>query len=268
MAEVTVRDLLEDASYTRDTSGVRAVRRFLVENLDDVAAKRLYQAALLPDVPQFGTPHESIPNLVVNSVDVVPAPSSPSKALITVTYGSPEQDNQEPSETAQPTVEVGATVSEIETSRDKDGNEMLLDHTIPAHVDENGTLIADQVLPTQPAKVSVQEAHPYVTCERREPDPFYTAKVLAYVNHVNSVAWFGSQPRQWLCTAIRARLDGDSFVVSYEFQFRERTWDVQAVYTNPTTGAPVEDPIEEVGIKRFQVYPEADFNGLNLGVLA
>lgn len=265
MAEVTVTDLIDEASYTADMSGIKAVRKFLVENLSEQAHKKLYEAALLPDVPQRATAHPSIPNLIVSSVNVFPVPSSPSKAWVVVNYESPTSTTTVPSESAPPEIEFGAVLQTIETSVDKDGKEMVLNHT-QTSVDPDTQQVVTNELPPQPFKVTVQEASPYLTMSRREPLPFNKSKVINFVNRVNSVAWFGDPARTWLCAAIRARLDGDAAIVSYEFQYREKTWDVEGVYTDPSTGAPISGAVQDVGRKKFQVLGTADFAGLSLGV--
>jgi hypothetical protein len=262
MAQVEVQDLVDEASYEATLSGITATRKFLVTGLSDQPHKKLYQASLLPGIPQRTQVHPSIPGLVVSSVSVRPVPGSAAMAWVSVAYESPTKNTTTPSEFANTEIEVGATVSALDTSVDKDGNEMVLYHTQET-TDEDGNVITKE-LPPQPGKASVQEPNPYISFQRREPIPFDIDKSINNVGHVNKVQWYGSSPRTWLCTAIRARLDGDAFQVSYEFQYRARTWDVELVYTDPSTGAPVADAVEDVGRAKFQIYPEADFNRLGI----
>ncbi len=269
MGQVTVSDLLDQASLTFDSGGMKIVRKFLCEGLQETGSKKLYEAVTLPDIPLYGSFHPTVPGIVVSSLNVVPVSDSPSKAWVVVNYEPPSHSNSQPSESAPPTTEFGATSSNIETSQDANDNEMKLTHTWPQKIvalaDGTNEAVPETTI-TQPTKVSVQEAHPYVSFQRMEPSPFNTEKVLLCVGRVNSVAWFTGAPRTWYCAAIRARLEGDVFQVSYEFQYREKTWDVVSIFNDPSTGLPVELDGNGNDIGTFQIYKEIDFNVLNLGV--
>lgn len=251
MPEVSVDDLIDEASYVADSSGVKVTRKFLITGLNDNAPRKLYQAAMLPDLPQRGQAHPNIPNLVVETVSIQPAPSSPTKAHATVVYQTISSTNITPSEGAEATLDYGATISSVERDRDKNGDEMILTY--------DGR-------DNQPFIANVQAAFPYLTLSRREPKPFNTLKVKQFVGAVNSVPWIGDPARTWLCSAIRATLDGDAFRVNYEFQFNRFTWDVIGVYFDESKGKPIVNPVTGQGRKTFYVYSEEDFALLNLGV--
>lgn len=266
MAEILVEDLIDQASYTITANGPRATRKFIVKGLSDAGHRRLFQASLIPDVPVFGALHPSIPNLICGEIHVTPVASSPSMAWLLATYGSPESSNIAASEVAVPELEVGSTLANIETSSDAFGDEMILNHSTTSVDPDTGEVITKD-LPPQPGKVSVQEAMPYISLSRREPKPFNIAKIFDAVGSINSVAWgFDRAAHTWLCASIRAKLEGEAFRVAYEFQYRRRTWDSVLTYTDPSTGAPVANPVEGVGKKTFQIYPDFDFSVLNLGI--
>ncbi len=265
MGQVTVRDLIDQASLVRDASGLKATRKFFIEGLSDNANRRLFEGIELPDVPLHGTPHEAIPGLNVSSVAITPAPGSASQAFVTIEYSTPSQNNKPPSESAVPVIEVGATLSTIETSFDSIGRQMILNHSVESTDLDTGDQIFTKLEP-QPAKAQMQVPCPYVTLQRREPSPFNIAKTFVAVGCMNSVTWFDQPAHTWMCAAIRAKLSGNAFDVSYEFQHRARTWDVELVYTDKNTGLPVADPVQDVGRKTFQIYPEFDYGVLSLGV--
>lgn len=269
MAQIEVSDLIDKATYTESFGGLSATRQFMVSGLDAQANGKLFQAAAIPGIPRVGQIHEGNAQLYVSQIDVNPVVNSPTKAWVLVTYGSKSTTITPPSAAAKPTIEVGATSANIETSRDKDGNEMTLSYTTTAQNIQNvsGILASVGTIDTtvkQPFKASVQESHPYFTFSRPEPGIFDFGKVLKYQNTVNTVPWFGSPARTWYCAAIRATLQGDNYQVSYEFQYREKTWDVEGVFIDPSTGSPVVAPIEGVGHAFFKVLGETDFSALNL----
>jgi hypothetical protein len=255
--------LIDEASVTSDENGVSAVRKFLVDGLTGSASGRLIEALNTPGVPVKGQTHPDLNGIVVKSVQAVPAPMSPSKAFVIITYSAPTFNSQTPSETATPTYRMSGTVQDEETSEDKDGNQMVLNHT-KTSVDENGDVV-ETVLPAQPAKVSVQRPMQYFQCDRPEPLPFNYNKVHDFVGRVNSVPWRNFAARSVLCSTIDVDEVGDRANVSYQFTIKPvGTWDVRLVYIDPETGAPVENPIQGTGIRDFRVYPEADFNQLSV----
>lgn len=267
MARVIVKDLIDQARFSNNiSSGISITRKFLIDGLSDAAVRRLYQAALLPDVPKTADPHPSIPDLVVVNVDIMPVgKDSPTKAHAIVEYGPVTKNSTTPG--GPPTIEIGATSGSIETVFDANGAKMKLTATQPAFKDPR-TVKEGDPLPDQFFKATVQEQNPYFLFGRRERG-FDFKKVLEYQNHVNVNAWFNGAARTWLCTALRAKLNGDAYDVSYEFAYRARTWDAEGVYIDSTTGHPISnapDKPDGKTYKVFQVYPTADFNRLNLRV--
>ncbi len=268
MGQVIVSDLLDQATYREDFSGVSATRKFLVDGLTGEPSRKQYECAKLPDVPKVGDPHPSIPQLFVASVDVTAPPMSPYKAWVLVTYGTKSTTLTPPSGGNTPgTVEMGATSSQIETTRDKDGKEMILTYTQVSETSTTtgGITTTDKISNTitQPFKASVNESHPYLMVSRLESN--YTfSKTLEFQNTVNAVAFAGYPPRTWYCNAIRATKQGAFYLVSYEFQYRKKTWNAEGTATDSSTGAPVANPKEGEGHKFFQVYTETDFNQLGI----
>jgi hypothetical protein len=88
-----------------------------------------------------------------------------------------------------------------------------------------------------------------------------------FVGRTNSGTWGGDPPGSWLCTRIEGVSDdgGQTFNVTYEFQYNIDTWLATVVFIDPDTGRPPENLIEGEGLKQVQVYPRVDFNLLNLG---
>lgn len=262
MGQIAVTDLAEDAEVISDDSGVSCTRKILIDGLSGSASARLFEAINTVGVPRKGDQHPDLPGIVVSSVRASPIPNCANKAWVIVQYNAPSFNSQAPSETATPTYRFSATVQEEETSQDKDGNQMVLTHTKISVVDGNNV---ETVLDPQPGKVSVQRPMEYFFCERPEPLPFNYNKCHNFMGRVNSVPWRNFPARSVLCTSIDVDESGDRANVSYQFQIKPvGTWDVRLTYIDPSTGSPVVDPIEGEGIQTFRVYPEADFNLLNV----
>ena len=264
MAEIHSKDLVDEASVTSDENGVSAVRKFLVTGLSGEGSSRLLQAITTPDIPIKGQSHPNLGSIIVKSVSAIPVPGCAAAAYVIVQYGSPTFSTQAPSETAPPKYRTTSTVQEVETSEDKNGAQMILKHT-KTSVDDNGNNVTE-TLPDQPAKASVQRPITTFICERAEPLPWNYPGKLPYVGCVNSSPWRGYNPRTVLCMGIDVDESGDRANVSYQFQIKldGSTWEFRAVYIDPSTGAPVVNPVEGQGIKTFRVYPEADFTQLSV----
>ena len=262
MAQVTVQDLLDDASAQTDQNGTTAVRKFIVSGLTAQASGRMFEALNTVGIPRRGQTHPNLAGIVVKSVAAEPCADSPSKAYVTVSYAAPTYNTQAPSQKGKATYRSGATVSDFETSEDKDKKQMLLTHTQISQ-DEGGNNVT-KVLDPQPAKVVIQKPQAYLSCERPEPLPINYRRLFGFVGCVNSSPFQGFGARCWLCTAIDVDEAGDRGNVSYQFSLKFDTWDARVVYIDPATGAPVKDPEEGKGIKNFRVYKEVDFNQLGI----
>lgn len=162
------------------------------------------------------------------------------------------------------TIEVGASVAQVETNKDKDGNPITLSYTYPANYTTNpnraGTTCVQGGLYTK----FVPETT--LVVERLEVGSPLTNAQL-YVGKVNSDTFAGLAARKWLCTSIIGKSDdaGFSYSVTYTFQAREDTWDQNLIYINPDDGKPPDD-LTASGDKTIEPYFGEDFNDLTLGV--
>lgn len=262
MAQVTVQDLLEEASAQTDQNGTTCTRRFIVTGLTAQASGRMFEAMNTVGIPRRGQTHPNLAGIVVRTVSAEPCADSPTKAYVTVSYAAPTYNTQAPSAKGKATYRSGATVSDFETSEDKDKKQMVLTHTKISQ-DEDGNTVSEE-LPPQPAKVTIQKPQAYLTCERPEPLPINYRRLFGFVGCVNSAPFQGFGARCWLCVAIDVDETGDRGNVSYQFSLKFDKWDARLVYIDPATGAPVNNPEEGKGIKTFRVYQEVDFNQLGI----
>jgi hypothetical protein len=151
-----------------------------------------------------------------------------------------------------------------ETNKDKDGVTMV----IPAWAALD-TRLDDQPLRNfdpQPGTVSKQS--PSITLSFRRKETSSPIQV-AYENvgYINSVSFYGFPPETILCTSIRGESQdgGQSYDVSYEFASNLNTWKATVVHIDPATNLPNFLADEAIGgIKKFDIYKQKDFNGLNL----
>jgi len=179
-------------------------------------------------------------------------------------------------------IEVGNSVAQVETDKDKEGDRVLLQYTYPDDYKWNADLQGEVV--TQPGLLPKIMPEPSISITRREVilGIALVARKLEYEGKVNSSTWAlnpASEARTWLCTGIggRSQDNGLTYDVTYTFQYREDTWDETARFVDAGTGQTPSDIIIEnkgtlpsgqtlYGARDVKLYKEIDFNGLELGI--
>lgn len=249
-----------DLDVTSD--GLRTTRTFFVTGLAGAAHARLYNASITSGVPRRGEPHPSIPLIYVTDVKVSVDEVG---AKVAVTYAQPTYQQREPNETEKPTIQVGSTVQESTTSKDKD-NKLIKVNFSYKPVDEDGNqgaLVTDEYVPVLSIQVG-QAAIEYQRQESNNPLP----KAIKYVGKVNSILIGGFAARTLLCTGIEGQSNdgGVTYSVSYRFQYNPKTWDAEFYYIDTESGQPHKDvtinPANGYGIAK--IYIEIDFSALNV----
>ncbi|MGH2437498.1 MAG: hypothetical protein ACRDFA_10935 [bacterium] len=260
MARLERIDIIEGASLTETQDGYEAIRVAWVDELTGRADERLYNAVRAAAVPQYGDPHPSIPGLRVVQRSAALEKGS-DRVLITLTYRVPQANEAPPSDpsgnTSAGVVRVGSTVQGGTTQKDIFGDAITVKHKFPGNPE----------FETQGADVELSIPQLVLSETRKERStPANTAR--AFVGKVNQFAIFGGAARTLLCTRIEGTTQdgGLTYEVTYEFQFNEQTWDATVVFRDTNTGRPVENPVNNQGIKTVRVYREVNFAALGLSL--
>lgn len=179
--------------------------------------------------------------------------------------------------TDEPVLQVGTTAQQIQSDVDYLQRPITLTYTDGVTTYSN----------TPAGPVPKFEPRTTLHFERTEPaSPADKSKL--YVGKVNQAGWefdTAAPARTWFCSSLVGVSNdkGASFRVSYDFEYRDWTWDEIVYYVDPTTGKPPEDidpvdydhtddgngnlvelDIEGNGWKRWQMYSTANFNDLQL----
>ena len=152
-------------------------------------------------------------------------------------------------------LEVGTAVTEVETTKDYQGNNIVVSFNGESRIVSINKPVAESTLIVRRLEVGSPGA-----------------KSRKYVGKVNSGPWSrdpDSKARQWFCTSIRGvSSDRVHYEVTYEFQQRDETWDQEAVFTDETGRVPMEvadNPADHPdAIKRVRLVNEIDFAELAL----
>ncbi len=288
MATINQSDLVEFNEIKEGPDGFEATRGFQIEGLAGNADQKSFEALGIPGIPNINDVHPSFS--ILNVVEKRFETQGPTIGVVIVSYKQLNADEQEAGSTSAPIISIGSTVQEDVVNLDVNGKQMLLFHTKVKKIINAFLLVEEkpEKMPTQPGEVSMQFPQMTVSFQRREGEsPFL--KNEKHNGTINSRGFFQLGIHEWLCTGIDGESSdgGRTFLVTYKFQRAQKgnTWDPMLVYIDPETDAPVaglninggDGPLSltgeppnktgdpnQVGRKRFQVYPETDFNELNL----
>lgn len=265
--EMTI-DIVDVGEVSEDSRGFRAQRKAIVSGMSGAGANRLYRALTSSIVvsstgermPRYGDPHPAVPGIICLSRTARLA-NDKGHCEVFLDYGVPDVLTSDPSDTAPPQIEVGATVQEVDTGLDVNGTVMSVVYNPPLAPGEVGPAIPV----TQTGTVRKQIPSVYFRFRRREPNsPGDKAKF--YVGTMNATTVFNDPPKFWLCTGITGTSSdfGASYDVTYEFLRNDETWDAVVAYVDPTTGRIPADVTFVNGLSRFVVYKTTNFYDLNI----
>jgi len=286
-------DTIDDASIVRTIRGDEIIRTAVVSGLDNTisATLKLSAAMAVQGVPVVGRDfYPDRPDLVCTRIEG--RAEDREIVRLTITYGVPVFDFADIGPEGQAQLEGGSTIQSVQTSKDVNGNPIILEHNVPVR-DESGNIkIDDQGQPItrlvreDPARVDVSISMiDFSLTQIRTSSPMGQAREFS--NKVNSLNWFGFAPTEVLLARVRFSSNdgGQTFSTRYEFQVHPETWLANLVLHDPVTGRIAEgvpivpitlvnaqgQPNPPAGHMLVQVYKSIDFNLLGLesdGVLS
>ncbi len=173
-------------------------------------------------------------------------------------------------------ITVGSTLIQEDTNLDRDGTNFRVGYTYPSDYEPNEEW-RDKVVfkGGTVGKLIPQNTRVFNIREQFNPD----ALSRVHTGTVNGLLWGGDAARLWLCTGITGfSADGGiHWDNTYAFQFKLEGWFARVVFTDPNTGDPPDDIIQDLvpqdlpvghpdlaGLKVYPLYIETDFNDLNL----
>lgn len=287
-----IKELIESAGANDSGEGVTVTRGFHVTGLTGNVESRAVDALLQPGIPKLGAPHPAIGFVYVlnRTVKMV----EPTQARIEVEYGIPKAasgdvppgagggvDGTAPGineDSDQGTISVGSSTTTQTTFRDRLGKLMTVGHIV--EVEKKVTDPVTGIVSKQTVKepdvqlreaelISPQTILRVSRVESGSPD----IKSRKFVGTVNSRSLGlkksgrgNDGPRTWLCTRIDGTSNdgGETYNVTYEFQYNPFEWGFSAEWIDPKTGQPAFTDLTGEESKFYQIYPEKDFYELGI----
>ncbi len=262
MAINVIVDRLEGGSVKKTKDGWDIVRACSVSGLDDTndADARLIEAVteVIAVVGDIYAAHPTITAALIT--DFVPRALSTTSVEVRVQYKTVVYPVDEAVATS---IEVGSSLSQVESNMDVNDNLISLEYTYPDDYEDEGLAGTTQ---TQGGTVSRQVAETTLVFSRRESVSPGT-KSRTYTGATNASGWDvdpGAGAGTWMCSGILGRSDdnGVSYDVTYNFQYRADLWKGTAFFIDPRTGKPPPDLVEGTGYKVIDQYSELDFDVL------
>lgn len=250
-------DIINGSSLSQTSDGYTATRVFIATT---TAQETKVQILAHADIPQYFEIHpdfdgiELVP-IYALSRNCVPEQDDNAVYRVTIEYRRPDYTQQEPSEEeADAIITVGSSVTSSKTEVDNAGAQIIV--TLAGQPDQTGS-------------VDIQIPETVLAFQRREPSNPLT-KALTYVGKVNSAS-LGSGTfaiGTLLCLGIEGETTdgGESYNVSYRFQYRPGTWVATVVYIDPETDRTHADVViaTDTGVEYPEIYDEANFSSLDL----
>lgn len=253
MPAVVVMDLIENARV-RETDGIpiEVVRVALISGLQGGITsipEALYNQG--PALPLPGSVHPSLrfSNLFLRERQLVAREGT----IVQLEMYYRRRDVHETPPGFNSVISGGTSLEQIETEKDRDGNQITVEH--------QGRKQGGRIHPLMPRR----ELH----FERVETSQTPGSITDAYVGKVNLGVYQGGAEGTWLCTDIKFTLADitqpiPTWNFRYDFRHKGEGHDPDVWYVEADTGEPGVDLIEFVGKKKIPWYLTANFAALNL----
>lgn len=263
-----IEDLLGGRTNLSLDAGFTATRIFFADQIVGNPDAIQFQAIQNGQIPNTGTPHPTIPLILVDSIDAQSVGAKQVK--LTVNYKALKRGNTQPDEEAQTQITVGGSIQTVRTNKHivlQGGREVeeliIVKYSYPIGLAPDGVDQPKEVVGTIDKQIPLIVA----TLSRREStDP--AQKAFDFVGKLNSRKFIGGKPKLWLCTKIGGPSNdsGATYQISYEFMRAEGGWNTDVAFTDAKTGlipTDIEDQPEALINVRSQ--RTADFGDLKLG---
>lgn len=256
-------DILEGHHAEVSMKGWTVERLAIVTGLTGDADAKIYNASTVSGMPLIGASHPTIPycKLERKVLNAITTEEVRFRLIYTQSYGS--IGSGRPTDTIQ----VGGGLQQEESNLDAGSNVMTVSYAYPSNYPASWGDFAGQTM-TQgglPPRLIPQHGITITKLEYINPAP----KARTYIGTVNNGPWSldtSAAARTWLCTGIIGNSDdaGQTYYVTYSFQYRPDTWDSTIVFIDPATGRPPPDASSGNGMETYQRYTMMNFNNLGL----
>ena len=225
--------ILNGEQIREDKSGFEAtIRQLVIET--GAAVDGACNAHNDPGTYAIGDAHPCIAGIVCTDKVTRPHDRDNTHFWVDYIFRAPESER-----TAAGAFSMAGSLAEFESTRDRDGNQVVLTHTYDATYKD--PILAGQ---TRNQVAEFQVAKPTLLLRwSRIQDLFATAWAnRAVLGTVNDAAQWGFAAELLLCTRMEIEETGQKWREIFEFQTTGQPWTVPVVFRQEDDGRPVENP--------------------------
>lgn len=260
-----ITDTLKTLEYEEiDGAPARLLRSVQVGGLTENDYQALSEALSEAGVPEAGTSPTGMGNLLLvrRTAKMLQGTTNTAEIILEYTTQAQQEINFFFS---------GASgAQQISTEKDRNGNQILVEHEYPDDDDEFGEawkVRHDSSAVKQGGTINVltTQATAQATAILNTYAPLIVA--LGWQNHLNSTPWGGAVPFLWMCTRVAYQVHNSAttpgkWKFTFEFQYDPHGWKPVAVFIDSRSSKPPQDLIEGTGTKTVDWYPTRNFNKL------
>ena len=174
-----------------------------------------------------------------------------------------------------------ASLTNVESNTDKDGNLITLSYTYPAGylpdprkagrtVTQGATISVPMPTVSFTFKFTITSGTSTLTCGSFSSTGYHTATQVAtflgmFAGCVNASAYaiglINGAARTWMCSRVRgtSKDAGEQYDMEMTYEYRADTWDFFTVFKNPDDNLPPPDVVAGVGVKFIRKLLEVNF---------
>jgi hypothetical protein len=273
---VKERDLVDGSAFAwSSTDGVTLNRAFIVTGIEGNASAKSWLAANADGIPKQRDEHPDVIGSYVTNKTVNMKGAETAEVIVEYAPFKTGEGDEDNAEQAYRTKRISGSVQSVDTNIALDvvtGEEFIMNVSYDWSDGKSPTGITPDV---QAGTVRKEQALVVMEISQTEnEDPF--DKILEYQGTVNLLPWAKGAHRTWLCREISSSTNdnGETFTVTYRFQYKSDNWLVWVAYIDDRTGKPPEDVGQRKGNggldqtdarKVFNIYEQKDFRKLKIG---
>jgi hypothetical protein len=242
---------------------IRLTRKAYIKGLTDTDHTALFAALEAAGLPASGTALGK-DGLVLAERNPTIIEGSPDQAEVILVYEHYKNEGQSyDNPPVGPFVgTTRASLQQITTNKDQNGDLILLQHTYPA---DDPDFPNETKYQTGEISVFVPQKTLTVTGVKQTQAPWLIANNI--IAKLNSTTFAQADARHWLCTlASWENMDpstgANRYFMTFEFQHNPDSWDPTAVFNDENTNRPPANLVDGEGYKTIEYLDAVDFNSV------
>lgn len=248
-----IKRLIRGERVDENASGKTATISDLIQIIGGPGENNICTAHDDPAGFAYGAPHPCVPNIVVIAKTTRPVENENETFIQETTFGRPDDEL-----TAGGRFSMAGSLSAADTTRDRDGNQVVLTYTYPAAPAYKDFTLAGQTR-NQIPELDVNKPTLLYRWTRLRDTYAQASAHLAILGKVNSAAIWNVAAELLLCTRMEIDQSGTKWRETFEFQYTGESWTSYAIFKQEDDNRPVSGP-DALAEKNVPVYATYNYS--------